>query len=264
MDVTRNYRPQAPCLPSASPSSSLGESYAKSPALAIRGSSPWDRYERLCDLYQGQMLSFCCGPDGAFAAVREINEEQSMGWLLLDIRRMQHKHIIIVKDILQHEGKFFVATEYFRHTLAEISSVYMTLSENQIRTVAVSLSAAIEYMCDLGIVHGEITSETIRVSREGRIVLTNFESCTSVPDGSPMPTTDVESLGLALLELMNGALPYTPDSSREDLVKAIRLSRSCKILELERWSPDLVDYLQSLFAFPVTPRSRVKTKPVSA
>jgi hypothetical protein len=57
----------------------------------------------------------------------------------------------------------------------------------------------------------------------------------------------MEGLGILVLEMMNGTLPYATEPIHQNIVQAIQNSNRLCIEQPTEWSTELVDFMQHIF-----------------
>lgn len=175
--------------------------------------------------------------DGAASSAERLRSE------LLLARRITHKNVCRVFDIVEHRHGTLLAMEYFSGG---------TLSDRVGRTTAAELSAIAAQILDgleaahgAGVVHRDLKPANVLVAADGRVALTDFgvardadrgEGASGragtpaymapeqLAGGAVDARTDLYALGLVLHEIALGRLPFASDG--ED--------RSAAVLERRR------------------------------
>ncbi|GAM29429.1 hypothetical protein SAMD00019534_126050 [Acytostelium subglobosum LB1] len=175
---------------------------------------------------------------GDFCAVKQIEKsiisEKQLPSILQEIKLLQTlQHNNIVKFIESHETpKFlFFALEFIEGgSLAKIAKRYGNFAEPLLSRYICQVLRGLEYLHDKGVIHRDIKSDNILITKEGVIKLADFGSCTySALDrkltvvGTPFwmapeviqmdmnarsTACDIWSLGCTILELLTGNPPY--------------------------------------------------------
>ncbi|KAJ6201924.1 hypothetical protein J3E72DRAFT_370878 [Bipolaris maydis] len=128
-------------------------------------------------------------------------------------------------------------------------SVHVKLEELQVQCIATSIFNALSYLSRHNIVHGSVSSHSIRITTpDFRIVLSDFSKST-VKDKKIQSGNDLVDLGFVLMECMEGrSLP--PHKRSLSFVKSQReRNRVFGLHNAENWSgsKNLIDFLDELF-----------------
>eukprot|EP00953_Heterococcus_sp_UTEX-ZZ885_P002235 1728-Heterococcus_DN1.PRE.2 len=81
---------------------------------------------------------------------------------------IQHENIIMMFDAFETERDFVVATEYARGELFQILQDDHSLPEPQVRSIAIQLVNALQYLHSRRIIHRDMKPQNILISAEGR------------------------------------------------------------------------------------------------
>eukprot|EP01133_Synstelium_polycarpum_P011482 gene11482-13387_t len=175
---------------------------------------------------------------GDFCAIKQIEKfiisEKQLPAILQEIKLLQTlQHVNIVKFIESHEtSKFlFFALEFIEGgSLAKMSKRYGNFQEPLLSRYICQVLRGLDYLHAKGVIHRDIKSDNILITKEGVIKLADFGSCTySALDkkltvvGTPFwmapeviqmdmnarsTACDIWSLGCTILELLTGNPPY--------------------------------------------------------
>lgn len=146
---------------------------------------------------------------------------------------IQHENIVHIHDILEESGTWFLVMEYLDGVQLSELIERGVLDEEQILAVGRSIAHALTVVHARGIVHRDIKSHNVMVTRDGKVKLMDFGvarveggvktvagSVLGTPDymapeqiqGQEItPRTDLYSLGVLLYEMCTGRLPYEAD-----------------------------------------------------
>lgn len=155
----------------------------------------------------------------------------------LVIAELQHENIVHIYDVdsVPHAGGddlWFIVMEYVDgYNLRERPGGSRAMAAADVRSIGLALADALEYAHQRGIVHRDIKSANVMVTREGKIKLMDFGvaksaggirtatgSVLGTPDymspeqargGEIGPYSDIYSLGVLLYELSTGRLPFS-------------------------------------------------------
>ncbi|KAF2844489.1 hypothetical protein T440DRAFT_523468 [Plenodomus tracheiphilus IPT5] len=209
--------------------------------------SPWKSLVRQGELTQGKHVWTICFQQSKLAMVKETSCEAGQEEFRKVSKLSDHPHVATIKEAFQTDTSWFFQFEYARITLEEVLSVHTRLEEKHIQVISSSIFLAVKHVSNTGIVHTAISTETIRLCSNGKPLLSNFEN--SVWSTTEQTSnTDLESLGVVVLECMNGS----PNERLRDSKQVRRLRESNKTFGLENgenWSDQklLVDFLDQMF-----------------
>jgi serine/threonine protein kinase len=164
----------------------------------------------------------CCDPK---AKNRFIQEAKSAS-------AMNHPNITIIHDIDEVEGEFFIVMEYI-----EGKSIKEILQEKDFKleevfNIAIQAAEGLKAAHLKGIIHGDIKSDNLMLTKEGRVKITDFglarlKGTTQCTDGEGISGTtaymspeqasgedidqrsDIFSFGVVLYEMITGQLPFS-------------------------------------------------------
>ncbi|KAI9855627.1 MAG: serine/threonine protein kinase, STE, PAK/STE20 [Vezdaea acicularis] len=165
---------------------------------------------------------------------------------LSSILSIHHEHILQPLEAFQQDGEFVVVTPFIRHSLADILLLSTCLTESQIRTIALAVLSALQYLMEKGYTHGDVGLSSILVARDGRILLAGLENISAENDGLE-PSLGATGLGLALLDTLNWEKTFPFGLSRREMVKMIRDHPTSYIKEPSKWSQELLSFMERLF-----------------
>ncbi|HEX7665082.1 MAG TPA: protein kinase, partial [Polyangiaceae bacterium] len=150
-------------------------------------------------------------------------------------RRVTHRHVARAHDIGEDGGQYFLTMEFIDgESLAQILLRREPLSCERIVAIARAVCQGLAAAHTVGVIHCDLKPENILVSREGRIVLSDFgvaaECDLQYPTlpgqagGTPVYMspeqiegrvldfrTDLYALGILLYEMLTGSPPWSRD-----------------------------------------------------
>lgn len=151
----------------------------------------------------------------------------------LALAGLQHENIVHIHDIFEEAGTWFLVMEYLDGIQLSELIERGVLDEEQTLAVGRSIAHALTVVHARGIVHRDIKSHNVMVTRDGKVKLMDFGvarveggvktvagSVLGTPDymapeqiqgRSITPRTDLYSLGVLLYEMSTGRLPFTAD-----------------------------------------------------
>ncbi len=156
------------------------------------------------------------------------------------VARLRHPHIVQVFDFDQVDGRALLAMEYLaggtlKAKFAELRAAGQTLPPREVGRIVAETADALAYAHSLGIVHRDVKPSNIMLTRDGRVVVTDFgiakmvsaaeQTRTGVGIGTPEymspeqaqgaavdARSDIYSLGVVAFELLAGRVPFVGDT----------------------------------------------------
>ena len=182
------------------------------------------------------------------------------------MRDYHHPNIINMLDAFLVHDELWVVMEYLEGGSLTDIVTSLNLSEEQMATVCRQVLEALTYLHSQGVIHRDIKSDSILLSADGRVKLSDFGFCAQVSPEVPKRKSlvgtpywmspevisrvpygtevDIWSLGIMLVEMMEGEPPYFD----EPPLTAMRLIRDIGGPELQckAKSSQLRSFLQLL------------------
>lgn len=214
-----------------------------------------------------------------FTAV-DIKTSEKVAIKMIDIRRQVKKILILTEISVMKNKKHPNVVNYYDSYLVEGTQLWvimeymqfgpltdlvttLVLREGQIAVIVRETLKAIEFLHSNKIIHRDIKSDNILLSLDGQVKVIDFGFCAQLDNmdekrrtfaGSPYwlspeiitrkaydTKTDIWSLGILIIEMLEGAPPYLNEAP----LKAIYLiaSRGKPAINQEKLSPELADFL---------------------
>lgn len=173
--------------------------------------------------------------DNNLIAVKKMNlHKQQRRELLFNevviMREYQHKNIVEMYGSYLVDDELWVVMEYLAGGALTDIVTRTRMDENQIATVCKSVLKALAFLHANGVIHRDIKSDSILLSKDGRVKLTDFGFVAQVSSdvqkrkslvGTPywmapeiisrLPygtEVDIWSLGIMIIEMIDGEPPY--------------------------------------------------------
>ena len=155
------------------------------------------------------------------------------------VARWRHENIISVYYADQDDGLYYFVMEYIEGATLEdllknyIQEGHLTPHDDVIR-IGRDVANALDYAHEQGIVHRDMKPSNIMISRDNRVVLTDFGLALDMGQGSmgqvfgtphyispeqarrsadAVPQSDIYGLGIILYEMLTGAIPFDDPSA---------------------------------------------------
>lgn len=210
---------------------------------------------------------------GQFVAVKkmDLRKQQRRELLFNEVVIMRdYKHVNIVEMYGSYlvDDELWVVMEYCNGgPLTDIVTDKIQLNENQIACVCKSVLRSLAFLHANGVIHRDIKSDSILLSNDGQIKLSDFGFCAQVNAdlqkrkslvGTPywmapevisrLPYStevDIWSLGIMIIEMIDGEPPYF-DEPPLQAMRAIRDMPPPKFKNTHRVSPRLQTFLDCM------------------
>ena len=182
------------------------------------------------------------------------------------MRDYHHPNIISMVDAFLVQDHLWVEMEYLEGGSLTDIVTSLHLTEEQMATVCKQVLEALAYLHRQGVIHRDVKSDSILLSADGRVKLSDFGFCAQVSHEVPKRKSlvgtpywmspeiisripygtevDIWSLGIMLVEMLEGEPPYFD----EPPLTAMRIIRDIPgpSLQLKGNSPSLQAFLQLL------------------
>ncbi|TRY57942.1 hypothetical protein DNTS_009827, partial [Danionella cerebrum] len=235
--------------PSPAPSSGSAPAWPQSPrvsheqfrAALQRVVQPGDPRQ-----YLGGFMKIGEGSTGIVCIATEKHSGKQVAVKKMDLRKQQRREllfneVVIMRDyhhenVVDMYNSFLVGDELWvvmelleGGALTDIVT-HTRMSEEQIATVCVSVLKALSYLHTQGVIHRDIKSDSILLTSDGRIKLSDFGFCAQVSRDVPRRKSlvgtpywmapevisrlpygtevDIWSLGIMVMEMVDGEPPY--------------------------------------------------------
>jgi serine/threonine-protein kinase len=154
-------------------------------------------------------------------------------------RRVHHPNVVRIFDVGQHEDEHFCTMEcVVGDAVADLVSTGRPLEVERALDVALQIAAGLSATHAAGLIHRDLKPSNVLVSRDGRVVITDFGVAIASDDpsapalpmhgaGTPLymapeqiegravdARTDLYALGLILFEMLTGSNPWPSDAER--------------------------------------------------
>ncbi|KAJ8409047.1 hypothetical protein AAFF_G00240680 [Aldrovandia affinis] len=183
------------------------------------------------------------------------------------MRDYQHRNVVEMYKSALVEEELWVIMEYLQGgALTDIVSE-TRLDEEQIATVCEAVLQALAFLHAQGVIHRDIKSDSILLTLEGEIKLSDFGFCAQISKDIPKRKSmvgtpywmapeviskipygtevDVWSMGIMVVEMVDGEPPYF-DETPVGAMKRLRDEPSPTVRNVHKISPVLKDFLECM------------------
>ncbi|XP_075871397.1 serine/threonine-protein kinase PAK 6-like isoform X2 [Nelusetta ayraudi] len=220
------------------------------------------------------------GSTGVVCIARERHSGRQVAVKMMDLRKQQRRELLFNEVVIMRDYRHQNVVEMFRSALVEeelwVIMEYLQggalthivsetrLNEEQMATVCEGVLQALAYLHGQGVIHRDIKSDSILLTLDGRVKLSDFGFCAQISRDVPRRKSlvgtpywmapeviaktpygtevDVWSLGIMVVEMVDGEPPYfseTPISA----MKRLRDEAAPSVKNVQRVSPVLKDFL---------------------
>uniref|UniRef100_A0A3B5BJ52 non-specific serine/threonine protein kinase n=1 Tax=Stegastes partitus TaxID=144197 RepID=A0A3B5BJ52_9TELE len=224
------------------------------------------------------------GSTGVVCIATEKHSGRQVAVKMMDLRRQQRRELLFNEVVIMRDYQHRNVVEMFKSALVEeelwvimeylqggalTNIVSETLSEEQIATVCEAVLQALAYLHSQGVIHRDIKSDSILLTLDGRVKLSDFGFCAQISKDIPKRKSlvgtpywmapeviskspygtevDVWSMGIMVVEMVDGEPPYfseTPVAAmkrlRDEPAPTVRNVNQVQI------SPVLKDFLDRM------------------
>ncbi|KAK2879206.1 hypothetical protein Q8A67_019997 [Cirrhinus molitorella] len=223
------------------------------------------------------------GSTGVVCIAREKHSGRVVAVKMMDLRRQQRRELLFNEVVIMRDYQHRNVVEMFKSALVEeelwVIMEYLQggaltnivsetrLSEEQIATVCEAVLQALAYLHSQGVIHRDIKSDSILLSLDGRIKLSDFGFCAQISKDIPKRKSlvgtpywmapeviskspygtevDVWSLGIMVVEMVDGEPPYFSETPVAAM-KRLRDEPAPTIRNVHQVSPVLKDFLDRM------------------
>ncbi|NXN76661.1 PAK6 kinase, partial [Himantopus himantopus] len=223
------------------------------------------------------------GSTGIVCIAREKHSGRQVAVKMMDLRKQQRRELLFNEVVIMRDYQHVNVVEMYKSylvgeelwvlmeflqggALTDIVS-QIRLNEEQIATVCESVLQALMYLHSQGVIHRDIKSDSILLTLDGRVKLSDFGFCAQISKDVPKRKSlvgtpywmapeviaripyatevDIWSLGIMVIEMVDGEPPYFSDSPVQAM-KRLRDSPPPKLKNFHRTSPVLRDFLERM------------------
>ncbi|KAM8725296.1 serine/threonine-protein kinase PAK 6-like isoform 2-T2 [Acanthopagrus schlegelii] len=232
------------------------------------------------------------GSTGVVCLARERHSGRQVAVKMMDLRKQQRRELLFNEVVIMRDYRHLNVVEMYRSALVEeelwVIMEYLQggalthivsetrLNEEQTATVCEGVLQALSYLHSQGVIHRDIKSDSILLTLDGRIKLSDFGFCAQISKDVPKRKSlvgtpywmapeviskrpygtevDVWSLGIMVVEMVDGEPPYFSDTPITAM-KKLRDEAAPSVKNLHRVSPVLKDFLGCMLTRDTKQRS---------
>uniref|UniRef100_A0A4W5NVJ6 non-specific serine/threonine protein kinase n=1 Tax=Hucho hucho TaxID=62062 RepID=A0A4W5NVJ6_9TELE len=223
------------------------------------------------------------GSTGVVCIARERHSGRQVAVKMMDLRKQQRRELLFNEVVIMRDYRHNNVVEMYRSALVEeelwVIMEYLQggaltnvvsetrLNEEQIATVCEAVLQALAYLHSQGVIHRDIKSDSILLTLDGRIKLSDFGFCAQISKDIPKRKSlvgtpywmapevvsktpygtqvDVWSLGIMVVEMVDGEPPYFSDTPVAAM-KKLRDEPPPTVRNTQKISPVLKDFLDRM------------------
>uniref|UniRef100_UPI003AAC726A serine/threonine-protein kinase PAK 4 isoform X1 n=1 Tax=Centroberyx gerrardi TaxID=166262 RepID=UPI003AAC726A len=218
---------------------------------------------------------------GKLVAVKKMDlRKQQRRELLFNevviMRDYHHDNVVEMYNSYLVGDELWVVMEFLEGGALTDIVTHTRMNEEQIATVCLSVLKALSVLHTQGVIHRDIKSDSILLTHDGRVKLSDFGFCAQVSKevqrrkslvGTPYwmapelisrlpygPEVDIWSLGVMVIEMVDGEPPYFNEPPLKAM-KMIRDNLPPKLKNLHKVSPLLKGFLDRMLVRDPTQRA---------
>ncbi|XP_041090585.1 serine/threonine-protein kinase PAK 4-like [Polyodon spathula] len=240
-----------------------------------------DHYIKIGEGSTGIVCIATVKTNGKLVAVKKMDlRKQQRRELLFNevviMRDYHHENVVEMYNSYLVEDELWVVMEFLEGGALTDIVTHTRMNEEQIATVCLSVLKGLSVLHTQGVIHRDIKSDSILLTHDGRVKLSDFGFCAQVSKevqrrkslvGTPYwmapelisrlpygPEVDIWSLGVMVIEMVDGEPPYFNEPPLKAM-KMIRDNLPPKLKNLHKVSPLLKGFLDKLLVRDPTQRA---------
>ncbi|XP_053701210.1 serine/threonine-protein kinase PAK 6 isoform X1 [Synchiropus splendidus] len=223
------------------------------------------------------------GSTGVVCIATEKHSGRQVAVKMMDLRRQQRRELLFNEVVIMRDYQHRNVVEMYKSALVEeelwVIMEYLQggaltnivsetrLSEEQIATVCEAVLQALAYLHSQGVIHRDIKSDSILLTLDGRVKLSDFGFCAQISKDIPKRKSlvgtpywmapeviskspygtevDVWSMGIMVVEMVDGEPPYFSETPVAAM-KRLRDEPAPTVRNTSQISPVLKDFLDRM------------------
>ncbi|KAL7303592.1 hypothetical protein TKK_0003747 [Trichogramma kaykai] len=243
--------------------------------MVVSSGDPRENLENFEKIGEGSTGTVCIATDKATnrqVAVKKMDlRKQQRRELLFNevviMRDYHHPNIVEMYDSFLVNDELWVVMEYLEGGALTDIVTNSRMDESQIATVCLQCLRPLQYLHSQGVIHRDIKSDSILLTSDGRVKLSDFGFCAQVSQelpkrkslvGTPYwmspevisrlpygPEVDIWSLGIMIIEMVDGEPPFFNEPPLQAM-RRIRDMPPPKLKNANKVSPRLLRFLEKM------------------
>ncbi|KAF7700041.1 serine/threonine-protein kinase PAK 4 [Silurus meridionalis] len=268
-------RPTVPSGPPQQPQRVSHEQFRAALQMVVDPGDPRTYLDHYIKIGEGSTGIVCIATvksTGKLVAVKKMDlRKQQRRELLFNevviMRDYHHENVVDMYNSYLVGDELWVVMEFLEGGALTDIVTHTRMNEEQIATVCLSVLKALSVLHAQGVIHRDIKSDSILLTHDGRIKLSDFGFCAQVSKevqrrkslvGTPYwmapelisrlpygPEVDIWSLGIMVIEMVDGEPPYFNEPPLKAM-KMIRDNLPPKLKNLHKVSPLLKGFLDRM------------------
>ncbi|KAK2586605.1 hypothetical protein KPH14_011478 [Odynerus spinipes] len=243
--------------------------------MVVSRGDPRENLENFLKIGEGSTGTVCIATDKSTnrqVAVKKMDlRKQQRRELLFNevviMRDYHHPNIVEMYDSFLVDDELWVVMEYLEGGALTDIVTHSRMDESQIATVCSQCLKPLAYLHSQGVIHRDIKSDSILLTADGRVKLSDFGFCAQVSQelpkrkslvGTPYwmspevisrlpygPEVDIWSLGIMIIEMVDGEPPFFNEPPLQAM-RRIRDMPPPKLRNSHKVSPRLQGFLERM------------------
>ncbi|KAM6153752.1 serine/threonine-protein kinase PAK 4 [Erethizon dorsatum] len=267
--------PPGPRSPQREPQRVSHEQFRAALQLVVDPGDPRTYLDNFIKIGEGSTGIVCIATvrsSGKLVAVKKMDlRKQQRRELLFNevviMRDYQHENVVEMYNSYLVGDELWVVMEFLEGGALTDIVTHTRMNEEQIAAVCLAVLQALSVLHAQGVIHRDIKSDSILLTHDGRVKLSDFGFCAQVSKevprrkslvGTPYwmapelisrlpygPEVDIWSLGVMVIEMVDGEPPYFNEPPLKAM-KMIRDNLPPRLKNLHKVSPSLKGFLDRL------------------
>ncbi|XP_008986222.1 serine/threonine-protein kinase PAK 4 isoform X2 [Callithrix jacchus] len=276
--------PPGPRSPQREPQRVSHEQFRAALQLVVDPGDPRSYLDNFIKIGEGSTGIVCIATvrsSGKLVAVKKMDlRKQQRRELLFNevviMRDYQHENVVEMYNSYLVGDELWVVMEFLEGGALTDIVTHTRMNEEQIAAVCLAVLQALSVLHAQGVIHRDIKSDSILLTHDGRVKLSDFGFCAQVSKevprrkslvGTPYwmapelisrlpygPEVDIWSLGIMVIEMVDGEPPYFNEPPLKAM-KMIRDNLPPRLKNLHKVSPSLKGFLDRLLVRDPTQRA---------
>uniref|UniRef100_A0A8B9ZZB2 non-specific serine/threonine protein kinase n=1 Tax=Anas zonorhyncha TaxID=75864 RepID=A0A8B9ZZB2_9AVES len=267
--------PKRPRSPQREPQRVSHEQFRAALQMVVDPGDPRSYLDNFIKIGEGSTGIVCIATiksTGKLVAVKKMDlRKQQRRELLFNevviMRDYQHENVVEMYNSYLVGDELWVVMEFLEGGALTDIVTHTRMNEEQIAAVCLAVLKALSVLHAQGVIHRDIKSDSILLTHDGRVKLSDFGFCAQVNKevprrkslvGTPYwmapelisrlpygPEVDIWSLGVMVIEMVDGEPPYFNEPPLKAM-KMIRDNLPPKLKNMHKVSPSLKGFLDRM------------------